>query len=754
MARNSALLLTLLCAAPLALLSQQAASMAPAPGGFTLEQVMGSPFPSSLTASSRGEHIAWTADLRGVRNVFVAEGPDFQPRQVTHYTLDDGQPIAAVRISPDGHTVVYARGSEHNSLGNTADPDSSVSKPEQDVWSVRDGGTPRLLGEMGCNEEDCEDIAMSPDGQWVVWPARNTLWIAPTSGTAEAKPLTWAMGDNVQPQWSPDSRQVAFVSLRVGHSLIAIYTLGQPYLRYLAPSVDRSSYPRWSPDGRQIVFIRERSLHTNAAPVGVPEEPAPPATMAPNPPVKLPHWELWVGDVDTLRAHAFWQSGSQPQDALYSTTIGDSLQVGADHRVLFSSEMDGWNHLYSVSDLGAGLNPPVALTPGEFEVKDVALAPDGRSAIFASNQNDVDRRHLWRVGLAGGQPPVALSQGETIEWSPVITRDGKQIVCLGSSATSPAMPYVLTASGRRMIGALPADWPGDKLVAPRQVIFPSTDGLQIHGQLFEPRGAASPRPTLIFVHGGSRRQMMLGFHIMDYYHNAYSENEYLVSLGFNVLSVNYRTGIMYGRAFRMAPHTGRQGGKEYDDVVAAAKYLATLPEVDAHKLGIWGGSYGGYLTAMALSHNSDLFAAGVDFHGVHDWSTIYSGGGMPPAQRPGGGAELGRTGFFQRPPRPANQPGPGLPGNLGFDSSPDAWVENWRSPVLLIQGDDDRNVDFSQMIDLVARLRAQQVPFEQMVLPDEIHGFLRWISWVRSYAATADFFQRVLQQGQTISTNN
>ncbi|MGH9518550.1 MAG: hypothetical protein ACRD2D_02835, partial [Terriglobales bacterium] len=129
MARNSALLLTLLCAAPLALLSQQAASIAPAPGGFTLEQVLGSPFPSSLTASSRGEHIAWTADLRGVRNVFVADGPGFQPHQVTRYTLDDGQSIAAVSISPDGHTVVYARGSEHNSLGNTADPDSSVNKP-------------------------------------------------------------------------------------------------------------------------------------------------------------------------------------------------------------------------------------------------------------------------------------------------------------------------------------------------------------------------------------------------------------------------------------------------------------------------------------------------------------------------------------------------------------------------------------------------------------------------------------------------
>jgi len=723
-----------------------------AQSGFTLQQVMDSPFPTSLVAAAQGEHVAWTADLRGVRNVFIADGPGFTPRQVTHYTLDDGQPIAAVRISPDGRTVVYARGSEHNSVGDTADPDSSVTKPEQEVWSVRDGGAPKLLGEMGCGNEDCEDIQMSPDGAWVVWPARNTIWIAPTSGAAEAKPLTWSQGNNTQPHWSPDSKHVAFVSQRPGHALIAIYDVGGAYLRYLAPSVDRDSEPRWSPDGTEIVFVRQRGLTQNPP---LPDGPEP-ADLAPatDPHVTLPRWELWVGDAKTLQAHRFWQSGTRPEDALYGTTIGEALLVGAEHRVLFSSEADGWNHLYSVSDVVAGnaTNEAKLLTPGNFEIENVALQPGGTSVVFTSNQDDIDRRHIWRVGLDGSAPPAAITRGETIEWSPVVTADGKHIVCLGSGPTSPAMPYAIADSGERtMLGSLPADFPAAQLVAPKQVVFPSTDDLQIHGQLFEPRGAAAgPRPTLIFVHGGSRRQMVLGFHYMDYYHNAYAENEYLASLGFNVLSVNYRTGIMYGRAFRMAPHTGRQGGKEYDDVVAAAKYLQTLPEVDAQKIGIWGGSYGGYLTAMALSHNSDLFKAGVDFHGVHDWSTIYAGGGPPRATAAAGGRG-GRGGGAGAAGAAA---GGGGRANLAFDSSPDAYVRNWRSPVLLIQGDDDRNVDFGQMIDLVDRLRAQQVPFEQMVIPDEIHGFLRWTSWVRAYAATADFFERVLQQGQAISTGN
>jgi dipeptidyl aminopeptidase/acylaminoacyl peptidase len=238
------------------------------------------------------------------------------------------------------------------------------------------------------------------------------------------------------------------------------------------------------------------------------------------------------------------------------------------------------------------------------------------------------------------------------------------------------------------------------------------------------------------MHGGSRRQMMLGFHYMQYYHNAYAENQFLASRGFVVLSVNYRTGIMYGRAFRERDKGGPRGAEEYQDILAAAKYLQTLPIVDPKKIGLWGGSYGGFLTAMGLARNSDIFAAGVDFHGVHDWSArgIFRGG---PGGQEGGG-----------PPDRAEAM------RVAFESSPNASIKTWKSPVLLIQGDDDRNVDFSQMVDLVQRLREQKVPFEQIVFPDEIHDFLLWRSWVRGYKACADFFDRVLVKGETIVSGN
>jgi dipeptidyl aminopeptidase/acylaminoacyl peptidase len=297
------------------------------------------------------------------------------------------------------------------------------------------------------------------------------------------------------------------------------------------------------------------------------------------------------------------------------------------------------------------------------------------------------------------------------------------------------MPYVITAQGREMIAksALPADFPSAQLVTPRQVIFKAADGWEIHGQLFEPKiegrtphpsttDAKGPNklPALIFIHGGSIRQMMLGFHYMDYYHNAYAMNQYLASRGYMVLSVNYRTGIMYGRRFREPKDGGWRGGAEYKDIVAAGKYLQGLPNIDAKRIGLWGGSYGGYLTAMGLAHDSDLFAAGVDLHGVHDWSDF-------------------------REYISADAPDHDATVKLAFESSPNAAIATWKSPVLLIQGDDDRNVPFSQTVDLLQRLRAQKVHVEELVFPDEIHGFLMWKSWIRAYGATEEFFRREMR---------
>jgi dipeptidyl aminopeptidase/acylaminoacyl peptidase len=201
---------------------------------------------------------------------------------------------------------------------------------------------------------------------------------------------------------------------------------------------------------------------------------------------------------------------------------------------------------------------------------------------------------------------------------------------------------------------------------------------------------------------------------MYYYSNCYAMNQYLASRGYIVLSLNYRSGIGYGHAFFEAPGRAGRGASEYQDVAAAGKFLAARNDVDAKHIGLWGGSYGGYLTALGLGRNSDLFAAGVDLHGVHDWPTDnWEGKNIPP--------DLNK---------------------LAHTSSPVSTVDTWKSPVLFIHGDDDRNVIFSQTVDLVARLRPRGVHVEQLIFPDEVHDFLLYSSWLRAFQANSEFFDR------------
>ncbi|MFQ5630533.1 MAG: alpha/beta hydrolase family protein [bacterium] len=177
----------------------------------------------------------------------------------------------------------------------------------------------------------------------------------------------------------------------------------------------------------------------------------------------------------------------------------------------------------------------------------------------------------------------------------------------------------------------------------------------------------------------------------------------------------------YGMDFREALNYGARGASEFNDVMGAGLYLRSRPDVDPDRIGLWGGSYGGYLTALGLARASDLFAAGVDIHGVHDWNMVIRN--FVPSYNAEARAEAAR---------------------LAYESSPMASIKDWRSPVLLIHGDDDRNVPFSESVDLAEALRKQGVDFEQLVFPDEVHGFLLHKNWLAAYKAAADFFERKL----------
>ncbi|HLN02895.1 MAG TPA: prolyl oligopeptidase family serine peptidase [Bryobacteraceae bacterium] len=671
---------------------------------FTLEQVTGAPFPDNLVASPTGGKVGWQLNARGARNLWVAAPPDYRGRQVTSYTEDDGQAIDQVQWTPDGQSLIYVRGGDFDMGRDIPNPRSYIAGAEQVIWMVSsEGGAARRLVEG-------HSPAVSPKGDRVAFIQKDQIWMAALEGGEKPTQAVHARGKAESLRWSPDGTKLAFVSSRGDHSFIGVFEPSSNALRYLDPGVDRDLEPVWSADSQKVAFIRAPASYVTFGRQRTGEP-----------------WSIRIADVKTGRGQLVWKA-EQGRGSVFHGIVARDQLMWAGKRLVFPWERSGWVHLYSLEVTGAStLGTPLDLTPGEFEVEHVTLTPTGRELVYSSNQADIDRRHLWKIAAdhLGATP---ITSGEGIEWSPVVTSDGKAIAFLRSGAQQPARPAITVESAAPKDlapDAIPADFPADKLVMPQAVMISAADGMQIHGQLFVPvtMRAGERRPAVVFFHGGSRRQMLLGWHYMYYYNNAYAMNQYLASRGFIVLSVNYRSGIGYGLDFREALNYGARGASEFNDVVGAGLYLRGRPDVNPARIGLWGGSYGGYLTALGLARASDLFAAGVDFHGVHDWNEVI--GNFTPSYDPQKQQDDAR---------------------IAFESSPMAAVKQWRSPVLLIHGDDDRNVPFTETVMLVEALRKQNVQFEELIFPDEVHDFLMHAHWLAAYHASEDFLKRHLMK--------
>ena len=292
--------------APAVLCAQQSAPSAVAASAaapFSVAQVRSYPFPNELAAAATGSRIAWALNERGLRNVWVAEGPAFVARQLTRYDRDDGQELTSVQLSADGRWVVYVRGGDHGGTWEDAAPvnptQAAPAPPKVQVWTVPfGGGEPKSLGEG-------DEPAISPKGDVVAFVKDRQIWSAPIDGSAPATRLVGYRGDAGDLEWSPDGSRLAFVANRGDHAFVAVYAGDSTALVLLAPSTSRDGSPRWSPDGRRIAFVRRPG--SGGAPDSV-------LARRPEP------WAIWTADARTGEAHSLWTSpatlrGSTPNNS-------------------------------------------------------------------------------------------------------------------------------------------------------------------------------------------------------------------------------------------------------------------------------------------------------------------------------------------------------------------------------------------------------------------------------------------------------
>jgi dipeptidyl aminopeptidase/acylaminoacyl peptidase len=674
------------------------------PTGVNVAPYMDQRYPRHLAAASEGAGAAWIQTAGDATQVMFHASGASSPRLVASFTGDDGIAITGLRLSPDARFIAFERGNAAAPGTMPPDPAQRGDDAQPGVWLVATVGAeamPQRLGDGGnlVFSSDSRRLAFSNGGQLFEVELSSDQTGSGPFATKRLANLYGALGDL---SYSPIDHRIAMRVDRGRHSFIAVYDPGRQTTAWVGPSVYRDRHPQWSPDGRSIAFLRLAGLlHREKFDITRAE------------PFVIAVANLETGDVKV--AH---QSG--PRAGGYAYLSGSPIRWPVADRIIFQSEETGWLHFYSVSPAGGSVT---ALTSGSCEVFSSDVSARAQSLFYESNCENLNQRTISRVTL-NGEGRCRVTPTDVQSSGPVVASEGRTLYFLRSSATMPVEVAMMSGDRTSVVSQGAGTTFGSApLVKPEDVTFRAADGVIVHGQLFRPPGGETRmRAGIVFVHGGPQRQMLPAFHAMPYYARTYAINQALANAGFTVLSVNFRAGVGYGQDFRLADRQGPRGASEYQDVLAAHKYLVDAAGNDPKKVGIWGGSYGGYLTALALARNSDLFAAGVDVHGVHDWATL---------AEDENGALWGLSSEDLA---------------LARLSSPIADVDNWRSPVLFIHGDRDGAVTFAETVDIATRLMARGNSVTTLVIPDEEHDFLRNENWIEVGNATVEYFQLHLQK--------
>ncbi len=682
------------------------------PGNLDIEAILAIRHPSGASWAPDGNRVAFLWDRGGVQNLYIVDRVSGWPEPLTDYRSGL---MSGPFWSPDGKDLYYER--------------------EGELWSLaaQKGSTPSaVFGTVALETE----VRPSPDGTHVAFLRLGDVWMKELPAGRERR-LTVTLVAESGLEWSPDGQRLAFGFARVtqreddhayvGEKVsfrrleqdpaeIGVVSVSGGEVILVASSPDSEESPRWI-DETHVALERLSSDFRSR--------------------------EILTADVVTGAVATLHRDFDEKWWSL--TYLGAEPRPSPGGKwIAFLSDQSGWDSLYVVSSSGG---PAHRVTEDGEDVRRYAWSPDGSRIAFDTNRAHPGQRHLAIANLSDpAHPKVSMvTEGrgtntqltgaggfvlnrETGGWSP----DGRRLLFQHTDPVRPADLYWIEVDGNggtahELTHSLPPTVDRSRLVVPQLVHYPSTDGREVPAYLFVPPGLDRSRkhPAIVWIHGDGIAQNYDGWHVRRDYGVYYSFHQYLAQQGYVVLAPDYRGSIGYGRDWRVAPYRDL-GGMDYEDVAAAVPYLENLLYVDTDRIGVWGLSYGGFLTLQALTRDPELFRCGIDVAGVQDFRDWH--------RDPGGPWIGGRLGDPRENAAAYRQ------------AAPIERVDRIARPLLVLHGTADVNVPFLESLKLVDELTKKGKEFDFVVYPGELHYFHREHVLRDFFRRVAGFFDRHLRE--------
>ena len=678
---------------------------------LTIQQLLEIRHPSEPVWAPDGKHIAYLWDRCDVVNLFVASvDGGSAPQPISHFASGK---VESAFWSHDGQSIYFVH-------------DGKLFR------ASAGGGEPQAIWNM---PEGTNSLTPSADGTQVAAalpePGGGQTLVVYSLAINSSRTVTHNSGSIYNILWSPDGEQLSFVGD------------GK-----LIPHDDAPTY-----SGQKLIF---RTMEYGPGRVYV--VPAAGGTAKPlTPPGPWYEGAAWVGNhqlayerqsadfrdrsivvvnVDTAAERVLHTDHEQNFWSLPEDYSGGGPLPSPDGKWIawISDTADGWDHIYVAPAEGGD---PIALTSGHGESWRPRWSHDSRSIAF--DVNDEAHPGDRRIGIVSVGPShadvryITTADGANTEphWSPADSALAFQHTDWQNSADL----YVTDVHGRpeprRLTNSMPGDLDKSLLVRPKYVTFPGADGTPVPGWLFVPANLDQTRkhPAIVWIHGDGINQNYDGWHIQRNYAVYYSFHQYLLQQGYVVFAPDYRGSIGYGAKWRSAVYMD-VGGKDAEDASRAGDYLATLPYVDANRMGVWGLSYGGFFTLIAVTRHPTLFRSAVDVAGVADYAMYYE----DPYH---GDWTASRVGTPQQNPQ------------VYANASPLSHIGQLQRPLLILHGTADVNVPFLESVRLIdeALKKKKGDLIQFMMYPGEFHYFSREQVLGDAWHRVDEFFGKTLKSG-------